>query len=108
MVVETHPDPIIELYHNTPRGYKGDIRAGRVIFHQITLMSPRSRMAEIDQITKRLSCLDQWLVLQIHLMNPNPSTCGDMGWGWASQGYYPKVIPRSDQGHRKVKSALNR
>ena len=53
------------------------------------IMSPLSRMAEIDQMKKRLSCLDQWLVLQIHLMNPKPSTHGDMGWGWASQGYYP-------------------
>ena len=71
-------------------------------------MSPLSRMAGMDQKTKRLSCLDQWLVLQINLMNSNPSTHGDMSWGWASQGYYPKVMTRSSQGHRKVKSAPNR
>ena len=71
-------------------------------------MSLLTHMAEIDQMTKRLSCLDQWLVLQTHLINPNPSTHGDMGWGWASQGYYPKVITGSSQGHREVKSALNR
>ena len=105
MVVETHPDLRMQLYHNTPRGYRDNIRARGVIPHII--MSHRSRMAGMDQITKRLSCLDQWLVLQIHLMNPNRSTCGDMRWGWASQGYYPKVMPRSDQGHGKVKSALN-
>ena len=46
-------------------------------------MSPLSHIAGMDQITKRLSCLDQWLELQIHLLNPNPSTHGDMGWGWA-------------------------
>ena len=53
--------------------------AGGVIPHQITLMSPLSRMAGMDQITKQLSCLDPWLVLQIHLMNTNPGTHGDMG-----------------------------
>ena len=81
--------------------------AGGIIPHQITLLSPLSRMAGMDQMTKRVSCLDQCLVLQIHWMNPNPSTCGDMGWGWASQGYYPKVMTRSSQGHREVKSAPN-
>ena len=106
MVVETHQDPRMELCHNTPRNYRGNIRAGGVIPHQITLLSPR--MAGMDRMTKRVSCLDQWLVLQIHLMNPNPSTHGDMGWGSASQGYYPEVRTRSSQGHRKVKSAPNR
>ena len=81
MVVETHQDPRMELYNNIPRGYRGDIRAGGVIPHQITLLSPLSRMAGMDQMTKRLSCLDQWLVLQIYLTNPNPSTHDDMGWG---------------------------
>ena len=63
--------------------------------YQITLMSPLSRMAGMDQMKKRLSSLDQWLVLRIHLMNPKPSTHGDMSWGWASQGYYPKVMTSS-------------
>ena len=62
MVVETHPDPRMELYHNTPRDYRviqGNITAGGVIPHRITLMSPLSRMAGMDQITQRVSCLDQ-------------------------------------------------
>ena len=41
-------------------------------------------------------------LLQIHLMNPNPSTHGDVGWDWASQGNHPKghakVISRSQEG----------
>ena len=108
MVVETRQTPEWS-YTTTPRDITGgNIRAGGVIPHQITLMSTLSRMAGMDQMRKRLSCLDQWLVLQIHLMNPNPSTHGDMGWCWASQGYYPKVMTMSSQGHRKVKSASNR
>ena len=43
-----------------------NIRAIGVIPHQITLMSPLPHMAEMDQITQQLSCLDQWPVLQIH------------------------------------------
>ena len=34
---------------------------------------------------------------QIRLMNPNPSIHGDMGWGWASLGCYPKVTAMSYQ-----------
>ena len=41
-------------------GYRDDIGFGEVIPQQITLMSPLSEIAEIDQITKRLPCLDQW------------------------------------------------
>ena len=60
MVVVAHQDPRMELYHNTPGGYwggggGGNIRARGVILHQINLMSPLSRMAGMDQITKRLS-----------------------------------------------------
>ena len=84
MVGETHQNPRMELYHNTREVTGGNISAGGVIPHQINLLSPLSRMARMDQMTKRLSCLDQWLVLQIHLMNSNPSTHCDMGWGWAS------------------------
>ena len=84
MVVETHLDPSMGIYQNTPRGcYMVNIRAGGVIPHQITMMSPLSHMAEMNQITQRLSCLDQRPVLQIHMMNPSPSTHGDMGLGWA-------------------------
>ena len=39
-------------------------------------------MSDMDQIIQRLSCLNQWPVLQVLMMNPNPSTHGDMGWGW--------------------------
>ena len=62
-------------------------------------MSPLSHIAGMDQITKRLSCLDQWLELQIHLLNPNPSTHG-LGLGLTGvlpQGH-DKVISRSQEG----------
>ena len=99
-------------YTTTPLEVIGaNIRAGGVILHQITLMSPLSCMAGMKQITKRLSCLDQWLVLQIHLMNPSPSRPLHMvtwvGVG-LHRGYYPKVMTRSSQDHREVKSAPNR
>ena len=91
----------------TPREVTGgNIRAGGVISHQITLMSPLSCMAGMDQITKRLSCLDQWLVLQIHLMNPSPSRPLHMvTWVGAGlhRGYYPKVMT----GHHKVTGRSN-
>ena len=83
MVVETHLDTSMEIYQNTPRGYRVNTRAGGVIPHQITLVSPLSHMADMDQITQRLSCLNQWPVLQILMMNPNATTHVDMGWGWA-------------------------
>ena len=51
-----------------------NIRARGVIPRQITLVSPLSHMAEMDQIIRRLSCLYQWPVglPQIHWMNPKP------------------------------------
>ena len=57
MVVETHLDPSIEIYQNIPIRYRVNIRARGVIPHQITLVSPLSHMAEMDHITRRLSCL---------------------------------------------------
>ena len=66
MVVETHLDPSMDIYQNNHKGNRANIRARGVIPHQITLMSPLSDLAEMDQITQRLSCLDQWPVLQIH------------------------------------------
>ena len=51
MVVETHLDPSMEMYQNTSRGYRVNTGSGRVIPHQITLMSPLSHMADVDQIT---------------------------------------------------------
>ena len=51
MVVETHLDPSMEMYQNTPRGYMVNTGAGGVIPHQITLISPLSHMTDMDQIT---------------------------------------------------------
>ena len=70
MVVDTHLDPSMEIYQNTPISYRINIRARGVIPSQITLMSPLFHMAEMDQIIRRLSRLDQWPVglLQIHWM----------------------------------------
>ena len=60
MIVETQLDTNNELYQTYLKGYRGDIGFGEVIPQQITHMSPLSEIAEIDQITKRLPCLDQW------------------------------------------------
>ena len=59
MMVVTHLDPNTEVHQKTPRGYGGNIGVGGVIPHYTTLMSPLSNMAEMDQITGRLSFLDQ-------------------------------------------------
>ena len=60
IVVETHINHSMEIYQNTPMRLQGpSMRAGGVIPHQITLMSPLSHMAEMDEITQQLSCLDQ-------------------------------------------------
>ena len=60
MVVDTHLDPSMEIYPNTP--IRIIIRARGVIARQTTLMLPLSHMAEMDQIIRRLSYLDQWPV----------------------------------------------
>ena len=78
MVVETHLDPSMEIYQNTPGGYRLNTGTGGVIPNQITLMSPISHMA--DQITQRLSCLKQWSLLQIHMMNTNSSSLHMVTW----------------------------
>ena len=59
MMVVTHLGPHGEVHQKTPRSYGGDVGVGRVIPHQTTFMSPLSNMAEMDQITGRLSFLDQ-------------------------------------------------
>ena len=41
------------------RSQQGQTAEGGVIPHQITFMSPLPDMAEMDQITGRLSCSDQ-------------------------------------------------
>ena len=50
MVVETHLDPSMEIYQNTPGGHRVNTGAGGVIPHQITLMSPLFHMAGMDHI----------------------------------------------------------
>ena len=92
MVVETHIDHSMEIYQKTPWGYRANIRA---IPHQITLMSPLYHMAEMDQIIYRLSCLDQWPVLQIHYEESQPKYTWWHGLGLGLTGVLPK-------GHTKV------
>ena len=50
---------------------------------------------------------DQYALLPINRPDLKPSTHGDKGWGWVSEGSYSKVMVRSSQGHSKVKSAEN-
>ena len=65
-------------------------------------MSPLSHMAEMDQISRQLSFLDQWPLglLQIHWINPKPKYiwCLRLGLtGVLPQGRN-KVITRSQEG----------
>ena len=60
-------------------------------------------MAEMDQITGRMSFLDQLPALPIELIKPNPSTHGGKDWGCASWG----ATPRSWQDHLKVTARSN-
>ena len=114
MVVETHLDPSMEINQNTPRGYRVNTRAGGVIPHQITLVLPLSHMAGADQITQRLSCLNQWSALQILMMNPNPIPT-NYTWrhvlGLGLTGVLPqgqkKVIARSQKGQISLKIGEN-
>ena len=103
MMVVTHLDPNTEVHQKTPRGYGGNLGVGGVIPHHTTLMSPLSNMAEMDQITGRLSFLDQCPALPLKLIKPNHSTHCDMGWGCASWG----ATPKSWQGHLKVTARSN-
>ena len=59
MMVVTHQGPHGEVHQKTPRSYGGDIGVGGVIPHHTTPMSLISKMAEMNQITGRLSFLDQ-------------------------------------------------
>ena len=82
MGVETHQDPSMEIYQNTPRGYRVNIRAGGVIPHKITLMLP---ILIGQKWTKYLNDCHVWTNGQYFkyigpMMNPNPITHGDMGW----------------------------
>ena len=60
-------------------------------------------MAEMDQITGRMSFLDQRPPLPTKLLKANPSTHGGKGWGCALWG----ATPRSWQGHLKVTARSN-
>ena len=60
MIVETQLDTNNELYQTYPNRLQGWYRVWRGYTQQITHMSPLFEIAEIDQITKRLPCLDQW------------------------------------------------
>ena len=103
MMVITDLDPSTEVHQKTPRGYGANIGVGGgVIPHHTTLMSPLSNMAEMDQITGRLSFLDQCPALPLKLIKPSHSTHCDMGWAsWEgysrSQQVHPKVTARSNQ-----------
>ena len=80
-------------------------------------LNPRSGMRyfNIHCVTGKGFCLkkaekhilEQWPVLLLQLMKPDPSTHSDMVWGRASHECYPKVMTRSSEGHSKVKSAEN-
>ena len=107
MMVRNDLDTNTEGQQTDPKCLKGVIGVKGVIPHQITLMSPFSEITEMDQITGSSTYLEMWPALALHLINPSPSTHGDMGCGWASYGCYPKVIARSSQGHSKVKLAQN-
>ena len=82
-MVVTHLGPHGDVHQKTPRSYGGNIGVGGVIPHYTTLMSLISKMAEMDQITGRLSFLVQWPALPLKLIKPKPSTHGDKGWGCA-------------------------
>ena len=101
MMVVTHLGPHIGKRQKNPRSYGGNIGVGGVIPHHTTPMSLISKMAEMYQITGRLSFLDQWPALPLKLIMPKPSTHGDKGWGCAKWG----ATLRSSQGHIKVTSA---
>ena len=102
MMVVTHLYPNTEVHQKTPRGYGANIGVGGVIPYHTTLMSPLSNMAEMDQITGRLSFLDQCPALQLKLIKPNHSThvvtwVGAVLHGLLPQGH-GEVISRSQQG----------
>ena len=103
MMVVTHLGPHGVVHQKTPRSYGGNIGVGGVIPHHTTPMSVISEMAEMDQITGRLSFLDQCPALPLKLINPKPSTHGGKGWGCALWG----ATPRSWKGHLKVTSRSN-
>ena len=60
-------------------------------------------MAEMDQITQRLSCLDQWTVLQIHYDESQPKYTWWHGLGLGLTG----VLPKCHKGHCKVTERSN-
>ena len=79
MVVETHQDPQNRAIPQHPERLQGgNIRAGGVIPHQITLMYGRNGPNEKNDC---------------HfgpMMNPKASTPGEMDWGCAHRGITPR------------------
>ena len=84
MMVRNDLDTNTKVQRTHPSAKRDIIRVKGVIPYQITLMSPFSAITEMDQITGSLTYLEMWPALALHLINPNPSTHGDMGCGWAS------------------------
>ena len=68
---------------------------------QITFVSTLSHMAPNNTL---MVYFDQWPIHLLHLVRPNQSLHGEIGWSCISQGSYPKVMTRSSQSYSKVKS----
>ena len=89
MMFVNHPSPKTGVHQTHPKshkGYGGNIEVVGVMSHQITLMLALSDMAEMNQLTGNLSCLDHWPALTLNRMKSNPTTYGDMDCGYASWG----------------------
>ena len=84
MVVETHLYPRIEIYQNTPKGYRVATRLGGGGCYPIKwpLCHPSSS-GRHGLNNSTIVMFEPMAVLQIHMMNPNPNTHFDMCWGWA-------------------------
>ena len=108
MVVENPLDSSMEIWPKHPRGYSGNISAGGVIPHQMTLMPPLSHIAEMDQIINST----------IVMLGPMATTSNTLdesqtkytwwhGLGLGFKGVLPqghdKVISRSQQGQISLK-----
>ena len=62
----------------------------------------------MDQITRcYIMTNDQYTLITSDNTQPN-SIHGKIACGWILQGFNPKVMTRSSQGHGKVKSTQNR
>ena len=59
MMVQTNLNPTQSYTKHISRHYRGFIGVGRVLPHEITLMSALSDVIEIDKKTGRLFCFNQ-------------------------------------------------